>query len=169
MGDEVVVELALRGSIGEAMGSEAVAKLVGASCCRAVGGGSRGSCISMEVASTDSCAQDPRAGHRYSSHRGSRSCGRMVEEGREISHKGIQEVGVLGSSGSFRGSGGSGVERSRVEVLESRYKRLGWGRTAHSGHCLSLKVKVTTTTRCRKQQVVGENREEAKVRNLHLL
>lgn len=147
MGDEVVVELALRGSIGKRMSLEAVAKLVGA-CCRAVGGGSRGSCICMEVASTDSCAQDPRAGHRYSSHRGSRSCGRMVEKGREISHKGIQQFGVLGSSGSFRGSSGNGVERNRVEVLESIYKRLGWGTTAHSGHCLSLKVKVTATTRC---------------------
>lgn len=140
MGDEVVVELALRGSIGEGMGSEAVAKLVGA-CCRA-GGGSRGSCICVEVASTDSCAQNPRTGHRYSSHRGSRSYGRMVEEGREIGHKGIQQFGVLGSSGSFR------VERSRLEVLESRYKRLGRGTTAHSGHCLSELRSEVTATRC---------------------
>ena len=39
MGDKVVVELALRGSISETVGSEAVAKLVGACCCCRVGGG----------------------------------------------------------------------------------------------------------------------------------
>lgn len=130
MGNKVVVKLALRGSIGEGMGSETVAKLVGAYC--RAGGGSRGSCVCMEVASTGSCAQDPRTGHRYSSHRRSRSCGRVVEKGREIAHEDIQQFGVLvGSFGSFR------VERSRLEVLESRYERLGWGTTAHGGHCLS--------------------------------